>query len=261
METNTRSRENCEIETITTAELLASKFLSLIGKSTGDYDSKKKIRKSDMSVEAITNAIHEYMFEKLNDSPEKEEEKKIRYVNKRKTKITKEQPEKPAKFKKIDCNRCGAPNLSRQYECPARGKKCAKCGKIGHFAKCCRANRKVNHLIEGETSSASEDHWTTNTIHSVKQKIRWTRSMNRNGPEFFTITALVNNRPIKFIIDSGSSVTLILDSRKLNEITVKRKAQMPNMEELISRISIKIATARQMKFGFRNSTWTMHTVS
>ena len=32
-----------------------------------------------------------------------------------------------------------------------------------------------------------------------------------------------------------------LDSRKLTEITVKRKAQMPNMEELISRISRKTA--------------------
>ena len=34
---------------------------------------------------------------------------------------------------------------------------------------------------------------------------------------------------------------IALDSRKLNEITVKRKAQMRNMEELISRISRKKA--------------------
>ena len=94
------------------------------------------------------------MYENLNDSLETEEEKKIWYVNERKTKITKEQPEKPAKFKKIDCNRCGEPNWSRQHECPAKGKKCAKCGKIGHFVKCCRANRKVNHSMEDETSSA-----------------------------------------------------------------------------------------------------------
>ena len=88
-----------------------------------------------MSVEAITDAIHEYMYEKLNDSPETEEEKKILYLNRRKTRPTKEQPDKLNKVKKIDCNRCGAPNWSRQHECPARGKKCAKCGKIGHIAK------------------------------------------------------------------------------------------------------------------------------
>ena len=34
--------KNCEFEAITAAELLASKFLSLIGKSTGDYELKKK---------------------------------------------------------------------------------------------------------------------------------------------------------------------------------------------------------------------------
>ena len=33
--------------------------------------------------------------------------------------------------------------------------------------------------------------------------------MNKDGPDFFTLIALVNKRPIKFIIDSGSPVTLI----------------------------------------------------
>ena len=49
--------KNCEFETITAAELLASKFLTVIGKSMGDYDIKKKIRKSDISIEAITEAL------------------------------------------------------------------------------------------------------------------------------------------------------------------------------------------------------------
>ena len=79
--------KNCEFETITAAELLASKFLSLIGKSTGDYELKKKIRKSDMSVEAITEAIHEYMYEKLNESPETDEDKKNQTCGKKKTKV------------------------------------------------------------------------------------------------------------------------------------------------------------------------------
>ena len=41
-----------------------------------------------MSIEAITEALHENMYEKLNDSPETEEEKNIRYLKKRKTKNT-----------------------------------------------------------------------------------------------------------------------------------------------------------------------------
>ena len=42
-------------------------------------------------------------------------------------------------------------------------------------------------------------------------------------------------------VKKDKSVKIALDSQKLNEITIKRKAQMPNMEELISRISRKIA--------------------
>ena len=58
--------KNCDFETKTAAELFATKFLSLIGKSTRDYESKKKIRKSSMSIEAMTDAIHDYMYEKMN---------------------------------------------------------------------------------------------------------------------------------------------------------------------------------------------------
>ena len=71
-------------ETITAAEFLASKFLSFIGNSTGDYELKKKIWKKGMSVEGIIEAIHEYMYETLNESPETEEEKKMRHLEKEK---------------------------------------------------------------------------------------------------------------------------------------------------------------------------------
>ena len=47
--------------------------------------------------------------------------------------------------------------------------------------------------------------------------------------------------PAVITLKKDKSVKIALDSRKLNEITVKRKAKMPNMEELISRISRKIS--------------------
>ena len=47
--------------------------------------------------------------------------------------------------------------------------------------------------------------------------------------------------PAVITVKKNKTVKIALDSRKINEITVKRKAQMPNMEELISRISRKTA--------------------
>ena len=48
------AEKNCEIENVTPAELIASKFLSLFGRSTSDYELKKKIRKNDMTIETNT---------------------------------------------------------------------------------------------------------------------------------------------------------------------------------------------------------------
>ena len=46
-------------------------------------------------------------------------------------------------------------------------------------------------------------------------------------------------------VKKDKTVKIALDSRKLNEVTIKRKAQMPNMEELISRISKKISEGKE----------------
>ena len=100
--------------------------------------------------------------------------------------------------------------------------------------------------MEGKTSSAVEDDWTPNTIQSVKQKMHSTRSMNNNGPEFFTITALVNNRPIKFIIDSGSSVTLIPKSQ-FNRITPLRSMETEYRDVNVSRIHFEGKTTAKVE--------------
>ena len=76
-----------------------------------------------MSVEAISEAIHEHMYEKINDSPETKEEKKTRHVEKRQLKLIREQTDRNIKPREVDCNRCGAPNWSKQHECPGRIKK------------------------------------------------------------------------------------------------------------------------------------------
>ena len=101
-------------------------------------------------------------------------------------------------------------------------------------------------------SSAEDDDWSPNTIHSVNQKVHSTRQSKRNGSEFFTIIALVNNRPIKFIIDSGSPVNLFPKSQ-FNGITPLRPIETEYRDVNDNRIKFEGKTTASVEInGERN---------
>ena len=64
----------------------------------------------------------------------------------------------------------------------------------------CRSTKKVQY-IEKTTSSAEEDNWNYNRTQRIND--------NKQKKDFYNATLSVKNVPIKFIIDSGSPVTLI----------------------------------------------------
>ena len=66
--------------------------------------------------------------------------------------------------------------------------------------------------------------------------------------------------PAVITVKKDKTIKIALDSRKLNEITVKRNAQMPNMEEY-PEYQEKSPTERQTRYGYQNLTWTTHTVN
>ena len=51
--------------------------------------------------------------------------------------------------------------------------------------------------------------------------------------------------PVTITVKKDKSVKIALVSRKLSESTIMKKAQMPNMEELISRVSRKISRKQE----------------
>ena len=73
--------KTCELDEITQAELLASKFLSVFHH---DLEGMKKI---DRSVEAVNDTIHEYMYEKMNESIDPVKATKIKHVDRRQKEI------------------------------------------------------------------------------------------------------------------------------------------------------------------------------
>ena len=73
----------------------------------------------------------------------------------------------------------------------------------------CRIPKRIQY-VDKTTSSAKEDNWDYDKIQKINN--------NEKKNDYFYVTILVNNAPIKFIIDSGSPVTLI-PQRLFNEIT------------------------------------------
>ena len=159
--------KNCEFENVIPAELIASKFLSVIGRSKGDYELKKKIRKSNMKIETKTALIHNYMYDRLNDTNNSNDGRETKHVQERPYKRkwtdksdadrTKKRPEyQKQKPKGIRCGQCEAPNWLRQHICPAKTAECRKCKRKVHYDKMYRSMKRVQN-VDRTTCSADED--------------------------------------------------------------------------------------------------------
>ena len=98
-------------------------------------------------------------------------------------------------------------------------------------------------------------------IHS--QSMEKKRETNKTRP-YWNSNNIDENcfvSPALITVKKEKSMRNALDSRKLNEITVKRKAQKPNTEELVSQTSRKSRTVEQIKYACQNLIWTTHTES
>ena len=68
-----------------------------------------------MSAEAITDTIHEYMYEKMNESRDSEETK-IKHVDRKRNY---QKPDTNSE-RSIASDYRGAPNCNKQHDCPAK---------------------------------------------------------------------------------------------------------------------------------------------
>ncbi|CAB4017360.1 Retrovirus-related Pol poly from transposon [Paramuricea clavata] len=104
------------------------------------------------------------------------------------------------------CGRCNRKHVN-ESQCPARGKKCRKCAKIGHFAAVCRT-KTVQRKAVGEISKKSDElvrEWDeTFFLGSVM-------SCNRDKDPW-QVDLKLNGQPTKFNIDTGADITVIQEA-------------------------------------------------
>ena len=106
--------------------------------------------------------------------------------------VHKERAPRDRSNREENCPWCGrAPKHDRQY-CPAREANCRKCGKRGHYQVVCRSTAKVSAIQEMIVPDAFLGAVATD-----------------NYDERWTIILQLNNKSVKFCIDTGADVSLI----------------------------------------------------
>ncbi|XP_057312279.1 uncharacterized protein K02A2.6-like [Hydractinia symbiolongicarpus] len=109
--------------------------------------------------------------------------------------------------KNQQCYRCGSStHLANKCEI-TQGKKCNKCGKIGHFSKVCLTQSKQVRYVKPDTSSSDNDDFVFQLSTLEKD----------TNPTITTIN--INDAECEVMIDSGSSVN-ILDSRIIKQMHI-----------------------------------------
>ena len=97
--------------------------------------------------------------------------------------------------KTVRCHWCGSAELHGKKECPAKDKKCTKCGRTGHFAKVCLSKTKVS---ANKVDSDSDFDFVAGAYGSKYSVSRFT-------------DVRINGRNQSFLIDSGSDITVITE--------------------------------------------------
>ena len=102
--------------------------------------------------------------------------------------------------KNIQCYRCGKyGHMSKDPECPARGKTCSKCQGKDHFATVCRTKDGKKKHEKQEKSGES--------VKAVDEHYAFTIQIKRDDEPMLDIVA--GNKPLKVLIDSGASCNIV----------------------------------------------------
>ena len=97
-----------------------------------------------------------------------------------------------------NCSKCNSTHPPKA--CPAFGKKCLKCGKHNHFAKCCRTKTytKSVHVVEGEEEETPVYWLGIIDLDSQRENIR-----------AWYVTAAIEGQKVRMKVDTGAEANVI----------------------------------------------------
>ena len=196
--------KECNFEGMSAEELLISKFMnSITDKKLRDKLMKQPKADMKKTIELIKQDTYDRKHKK-NTIPEALISKTIKEEPIQRV----EKDWKPKQNTKRNCRFCDAPNWNSMHKCPAKLVTCNKCGKKGHYAKVCKSGQKIRQIRqEEEESEKSESETESDSSNSINHLKEINKIEER--PDHYTMTIKINGTPKKFIVDTGSPVTIM----------------------------------------------------
>ena len=118
------------------------------------------------------------------------------------------------------CYFCGG-DYPHQTTCPAKGKECITCHKIGHFARVCmsrsKAPKRVNQMQDDHDDDTNNDY-----SYAVTDRIYSTHDTSRHLP---TTNVSIGGHTLNTVIDSGATVN-IMDAPTFHRLKTTQKMQL-----------------------------------
>ena len=93
------------------------------------------------------------------------------------------------------CERCGLHHTKPEH-CLARGKKCSKCQRVGHFAAVCWAVSELRRNADDATKGSRDDHWFLGALSSDSQQDNKSK-----------VQLKISGKSVVFKIDTGADIT------------------------------------------------------
>ena len=120
------------------------------------------------------------------------------------------------------CTNCGYDAHKSNEVCPAKGQICRKCNKLNHFQRVCRS-KSVHEVNSDQFQSEESDLDSDFYVDTVN------KSFSHYDQAFATVNIGPKKTPIKFKIDTGSQVNIILLST-FHELNIKHPLLPPETQ-------------------------------